>query len=82
MVYNRWGRVGVKGQNNIQGPYTSRESVIHEFEHKFYAKTKNHWSNRKEFVSYPKSYTWLEMDYNENKEDSTVSFLDYEFTIG
>ncbi|EXB33507.1 Poly [ADP-ribose] polymerase 2 [Morus notabilis] len=72
MVYNRWGRVGVKGQNNIQGPYTSRESAIHEFEQKFYAKTKNHWSNRKEFVSYPKSYTWLEMDYNENKEDSTV----------
>ncbi|KAH0969287.1 hypothetical protein GBA52_028859 [Prunus armeniaca] len=23
MVYYRWGRVGVKGQNKIQGPYTS-----------------------------------------------------------
>ena len=79
MVYNRWGRVGVKGQNNIQGPYTSRESAIREFEQKFFAKTKNDWSNRREFVSYPKCYTWLEMDYSENEKDETVSFLDSEF---
>lgn len=72
MVYNRWGRVGVKGQNNIQGPYTSRESAIQEFEQKFFAKTKNHWSNRRVFVSYPKCYTWLEMDYSENEKDETV----------
>ncbi|GMN37973.1 hypothetical protein TIFTF001_007247 [Ficus carica] len=72
MVYNRWGRVGVKGQNNIQGPYTSRESAIQEFEQKFFAKTKNDWSNRREFVSYPKCYTWLEMDYSENEKDETV----------
>lgn len=72
MVYNRWGRVGVKGQNNIQGPYTSRESAIQEFEQKFFAKTKNHWSNRRVFVSFPKCYTWLEMDYSENEKDETV----------
>ena len=73
MVYRRWGRVGVKGQSNLQGPYTSRESAIQEFEHKFYEKTKNSWSNRKDFVSYPKSYTWLEMDYSEKEEESSVS---------
>lgn len=72
MVYSRWGRVGVKGQNNIQGPYTSRESAIQEFEQKFFAKTKNHWSNRRVFVSFPKCYTWLEMDYSENEKDETV----------
>lgn len=72
MVYNRWGRVGVKGQNNIQGPYTSRESAIREFEQKFFAKTNNDWSNRREFVSYHKCYTWLEMDYSENEKDETV----------
>ena len=67
--------MGVKGQDNLQGPYTSRESAIQEFKQKFLAKTKNHWSSRKEFVSYPKSYTWLEMDYNEDAKQSIVSFL-------
>ena len=72
MVYKRWGRVGIKGQDNIQGPYTSRDSAIQEFENKFFAKTKNHWSNRKEFTSHPKSYTWLEMDYSEQGKELDV----------
>lgn len=70
MVYNRWGRVGVKGQDKLFGPYLCRESAIQEFEQKFLAKTKNHWSNRKNFVSYPKCYTWLEMDYSEKEQAS------------
>lgn len=70
MVYNRWGRVGVKGQDKLFGPYLCRESAIQEFEQKFLAKTKNHWSNRKNFVSYPKCYTWLEMDYSEKDQAS------------
>lgn len=73
MVYTRWGRVGVKGQDNIQGPYTSQESAIREFEQRFFAKTKNNWSNRKEFICQPKSYTWLEMDYSENEKELSVS---------
>jgi poly [ADP-ribose] polymerase len=73
MVYNRWGRVGIKGQDKIHGPYTSRDSAIQEFEHKFFAKTKNHWSNRKEFTCHPKSYTWLEMDYSEKEKELDVS---------
>ncbi|XP_020550285.1 poly [ADP-ribose] polymerase 2 isoform X1 [Sesamum indicum] len=72
MVYNRWGRVGVKGQDYLNGPYTSQQAAISEFEKKFYAKTKNHWSNRNEFVFRPKSYTWLEMDYSETKNDPAV----------
>lgn len=73
MVYNRWGRVGVKGQDKVQGPYTSRDSAIQEFEQKFFAKTRNHWFNRKQFISHAKSYTWLEMDYTDKEEESTVS---------
>ncbi|KAK9136859.1 hypothetical protein Sjap_007453 [Stephania japonica] len=69
MVYNRWGRVGVKGQDKLHGPYTSRESAISEFELKFQAKTRNQWSSRKEFVSHPKCYTWLEMDYSESEKE-------------
>ncbi|XP_010259524.1 PREDICTED: poly [ADP-ribose] polymerase 2 isoform X2 [Nelumbo nucifera] len=72
MVYNRWGRVGVKGQDKLHGPYTLRESAIQEFQMKFLAKTKNEWSNRKQFISYPNCYTWLEMDYSETEKESTV----------
>lgn len=74
MVYNRWGRVGVKGQDKLHGPYTSPECAIQEFEQKFYAKTKNQWSDRKEFVCHQKSYTWLEMDYTETQKELDVSF--------
>ncbi|GJW40402.1 poly [ADP-ribose] polymerase 2 [Tanacetum coccineum] len=72
MVYNRWGRVGIKGQDKLHGPYTSKQSAIDEFEQKFLAKTKNYWSNRKQFVSHPKCYTWLEMDYNEAGKETDV----------
>ncbi|XP_028781929.1 poly [ADP-ribose] polymerase 2-like [Neltuma alba] len=73
LVYNRGGRVGVKGRDKIQGPYASRESAIQEFESKFFAKTKNHWSGRKSFVCHPKSYVWLEMDYGGNDKESTAT---------
>ncbi|KOM54401.1 hypothetical protein LR48_Vigan10g029300 [Vigna angularis] len=73
LVYNRWGRVGVKGQDKIHGPYKSCESAIQEFEQKFLAKTKNAWSDRDSFVSYPKSYVWIEMDYSGKENESTVT---------
>lgn len=81
MVYTRWGRVGVKGQDDILGPYTSKERVIREFEQKFFAKTKNNWSNRKEFICHPKSYTWLEMDYSESEKDLSVSGSNSKFCL-
>ncbi|XP_052186181.1 poly [ADP-ribose] polymerase 2 isoform X1 [Diospyros lotus] len=71
MVYYRWGRVGVKGQDKLLGPYTSQHSAIQEFEQKFLAKTRNHWCNRKEFISHPKNYVWLEMDYTDAEKEST-----------
>lgn len=73
MVYYRWGRVGVKGQNKLLGPYTSRDSAIEEFEKKFSEKTRNDWSERKTFQSFPKCYVWLEMDYTEKECQSAVS---------
>lgn len=72
MVYNRWGRVGVKGQDKIFGPYNLQDTAINEFEQKFFAKTKNHWSNRWQLTSYPKCYTWLEMDYSANQKEESV----------
>lgn len=67
MVYNRWGRVGVRGQDKLFGPFWSRDQAISEFESKFFDKTKNQWCNRHTFIPYPKKYTWLEMDYEGDK---------------
>ncbi|XP_071721412.1 poly [ADP-ribose] polymerase 2 [Rutidosis leptorrhynchoides] len=81
MVYNRWGRVGVKGQDKLHGPYTGVQSALDEFEQKFYAKTKNYWSDRKQFISQPKLYTWLEMDYNEAGKETVekpIGKLEYQ----
>uniref|UniRef100_UPI0005C83067 poly [ADP-ribose] polymerase 2 n=1 Tax=Fragaria vesca subsp. vesca TaxID=101020 RepID=UPI0005C83067 len=72
MVYYRWGRVGVKGQNKLLGPYT-RDKAIDEFEKKFSDKTRNDWSDRKTFQSFPKCYVWLEMDYSEKEGQSAVA---------
>ncbi|XP_050138423.1 poly [ADP-ribose] polymerase 2-like isoform X6 [Malus sylvestris] len=71
MIYYRWGRVGVKGQNKL-APHASRESAINEFKQKFYDKTRNDWSNRKMFQPIPSCYMWIEMDYNEKEEQSAV----------
>jgi predicted DNA-binding WGR domain protein len=75
LVYNRWGRVGKKGQDKLQD-HSSRESAIKEFEQKFLAKTKNAWSDRNNFVFHPKSYAWLEMDYSGKEKESKVSCAD------
>ncbi|XP_073049745.1 poly [ADP-ribose] polymerase 2 [Primulina eburnea] len=72
MVYSRWGRVGVKGQDKLSGPYNSQHTAISEFEKKFFDKTKNYWSSRKDFVHHPKCYTWLEMDYSKTENEPAV----------
>lgn len=69
MVYNRWGRVGVRGQDKLHGPFPTRDQAIYEFEGKFHNKTNNHWSDRKNFKCYAKKYTWLEMDYGETEKE-------------
>uniref|UniRef100_A0A8N4F3H0 Poly [ADP-ribose] polymerase n=1 Tax=Elaeis guineensis var. tenera TaxID=51953 RepID=A0A8N4F3H0_ELAGV len=76
MVYNRWGRVGLRGQDKLHGPYTSRERAINEFQMKFFDKTKNQWSDRQNFICYPKCYTWLEMDYSETEKETAVNKCD------
>ncbi|CAH8294414.1 unnamed protein product [Eruca vesicaria subsp. sativa] len=72
MAYFRWGRVGVKGQSKLDGPFDSCDRAIDIFSNKFLDKTRNNWSDRKEFVPHPKLYTWLEMDYGKDDNDSAV----------
>ncbi|VVB06996.1 unnamed protein product [Arabis nemorensis] len=73
MVYFRWGRVGVKGQSKLDGPFDSCDRAIEIFGNKFLDKTRNFWSDRWEFIPHPKAYTWIEMDYGEEKNDSVVN---------
>ncbi|KAL5058925.1 hypothetical protein RYX36_030529 [Vicia faba] len=73
LVYNRRGRVGIKGQDKIHDPYTSRESAIQEFEQNFLAKMRNAWCDRNNFVSHPRSYVWLEMDCIGRKKEYAVT---------
>ncbi|KAF7088697.1 hypothetical protein CFC21_091777 [Triticum aestivum] len=70
MVFNRWGRVGARGQQKLH-PCSTRDEAIDEFEGKFEDKTKNSWSDRKNFERYAKKYTWLEMDYGEVDKETT-----------
>lgn len=81
MVYNRWGRVGIKGQDKLFGPYTSRDSAIQEFEQKFLPRPRTSDPLEKKFICLPKSYTWLEMDYGEQEKESDVSTLDSKFLV-
>ena len=77
MVYNRWGRVGVRGQQKLHGPFSTRDEGIYEFERKFEDKTNNAWSERKNFKFYAKKYTWLEMDYGEVDRETVRSDLSF-----
>ncbi|KFK30828.1 hypothetical protein AALP_AA6G031100 [Arabis alpina] len=72
MVFFRWGRVGVKGQSKLDGPYDSCDHAIEIFGNKFLDKTRNFWRDRWEFIPHPKAYTWIEMDYGEDENDSKV----------
>lgn len=51
-TWNRWGRVGVPGQNALRA-YSNAAAAIADFEKKFTAKTKNYWADRENFVKYP-----------------------------
>lgn len=74
-VYNRWGRVGVKGQDKLFGPFTLSKAEL-EFKSKFYEKTLNQWTERHNFEAAPNKYTWLERDYSDevtNKSEAKAN---------
>lgn len=66
--WNRWGRVGERGQNKL-APMLTLDRAKADFKKKFLDKTKNHWENRANFVSHPGKYTLLEIDYNPDEDD-------------
>ncbi|EFJ08651.1 hypothetical protein SELMODRAFT_131309 [Selaginella moellendorffii] len=74
-TFARWGRVGSSASNLSK--HDTTEPAVREFERKFLDKTKNHWSNRHNFVSQPGKYTLLEMDYEDSSESKAGFSLVY-----
>ncbi|KAK3085759.1 hypothetical protein FSP39_008277 [Pinctada imbricata] len=84
-VWQRWGRVGYSGQNNLVpcGPDLDQAKKI--FTKKFQDKTKNDWYSRASFTKYAGKYDLLEIDYGAKgdevdakikKEDSDIKLPD------
>ncbi|MCO5553107.1 hypothetical protein L7F22_006628 [Adiantum nelumboides] len=74
-VYNRWGRVGARGQDKLFGIF-QKEAAIQEFEAKFTDKTRNIWAQRANFEPVRNKYTWLERDYSDDAEASESKVKD------
>lgn len=66
-TWNRWGRVGEVGQSKLN-TFNEAEKAVKDFEKKFKDKTKNNWSDRSDFVSYPGKYTLIEVDGEQDAE--------------
>jgi len=60
-VWNRWGRVGERGQFKQAGPMAI-DRAIKDFEKKFKDKTGNEWKKRANFTPKTGKYTLIEMD--------------------
>ncbi|XP_036594429.1 protein mono-ADP-ribosyltransferase PARP3 [Trichosurus vulpecula] len=71
--WNRWGRVGEKGQSKLSF-FPSLDEAKRDFEKKFWEKTKNHWTDRDNFVAHSGKYTLIEVqaDDGEKGQEGTV----------
>ncbi|XP_062609623.1 poly [ADP-ribose] polymerase 2-like [Saccostrea cucullata] len=70
-VWQRWGRVGYHGQNNLVPCGGDLEKAKDVFVKKFKDKTKNDWYQRKHFEKVPGKYDLLDIDYGAKGEDET-----------
>lgn len=69
-VWQRWGRVGFTGQNNLINCGPDLSAAKKGFTKKFSDKTKNSWEDRHNFEKVPGKYDLLIMDYNAEKEEA------------
>lgn len=67
-VWQRWGRVGFSGQNNLVTSGADLTAAKRVFTKKFSDKTKNSWENRQNFEKVPGKYDLLIMDYNADQD--------------
>ncbi|KAJ3046051.1 Poly [ADP-ribose] polymerase 2 [Rhizophlyctis rosea] len=76
-VWNRWGRVGVDGQNKLDGPL-SLDAAKRSFEKKFHDKTKNRWEDRADFEKVAGKYFLIERDFSNEDEAEEAEVKDEE----
>ncbi|XP_069114193.1 poly [ADP-ribose] polymerase 2-like isoform X2 [Argopecten irradians] len=62
-VWQRWGRVGYNGQNNLVPCGGDLDKAKQIFTKKFTDKTRNDWALRADFVKVAGKYDLLKMDY-------------------
>ncbi|XP_021354296.1 poly [ADP-ribose] polymerase 2-like isoform X2 [Mizuhopecten yessoensis] len=62
-VWQRWGRVGYNGQNNLVPCGADLDKAKKIFAKKFTDKTRNNWAERDNFEKVPGKYDLLKMDY-------------------
>ncbi|CAL1697247.1 unnamed protein product [Somion occarium] len=67
VLFTRWGRVGENGQQQQKGPFAASLAVS-EFKKQFKAKAGVNWEQRHGMVPRKGKYTFLERDYEEEKE--------------
>jgi poly [ADP-ribose] polymerase len=71
-TFNRWGRVGEKGQSSLKR-FGSLETALADFKKKFREKTVNDWDSRHNFKPRPGKYTLLEMDHGDDDTDIALA---------
>ncbi|XP_060082322.1 poly [ADP-ribose] polymerase 2-like isoform X2 [Ylistrum balloti] len=71
-VWQRWGRVGYNGQNNLVPFGGDLDKAKQVFSKKFSDKTKNDWALRDNFVKIPGKYDLLKMDYGSKEGDDEM----------
>ncbi|XP_033729210.1 poly [ADP-ribose] polymerase 2-like, partial [Pecten maximus] len=71
-VWQRWGRVGYNGQNNLVPCGGDLDKAKTMFTKKFTDKTRNDWANRDKFVKVPGKYDLLKMDYGEKEGEDEM----------
>lgn len=60
-TWNRWGRLGVEGQNKLQA-CSNMAAAEKDFCKKFKDKTKNNWEDRANFVKHDGKYQFVEIE--------------------
>uniref|UniRef100_A0A0B7ABP7 Poly [ADP-ribose] polymerase n=1 Tax=Arion vulgaris TaxID=1028688 RepID=A0A0B7ABP7_9EUPU len=71
-VWQRWGRVGYKGQTNLLNCSADLNQATNAFTKKFRDKTGNDWSAKDHFVKVAGKYDLLKMDYSAKEDEDEV----------
>ncbi|XP_057309492.1 poly [ADP-ribose] polymerase tankyrase-like isoform X2 [Hydractinia symbiolongicarpus] len=66
ILFNKWGRIGLRGQHQ-QTPYYTADEAVAEFKKIFKSKTGNDWEDIDTFAKKPKKYLLIRNEHNPEK---------------